>query len=363
MSLSRGSCWEILELAPTDNKKSIKRAYHKLLRQYKPDEYPDEFKRLYQAYQEALEEKDYISDEEIDWNDKETLSWDNTENNEELWEETSEELDEFLSIEDDYYERWNSFKEKVDELTYNNNYPELFNQQEKWDFLEELDVISDLEFYKEASHYLFNAVTKFDEKHKRVLLNEEVIRYFDSIFLWKKQWSEFDQESTVFEYLEIKKELLPHERKKILESNLATIEQRLFSFFLDLVVALTIAIFFNELKLPSAEYVFITYAIMTIAIFWILGLKTPGQFATRLEVLEGLEKEKPTKVARGIRLIFTFISIIPLFYFFEEEHQSPLLYTLIAATNIALLFHNERLLQDYSGTRIYSTEALKNSHT
>ena len=362
MSLSRGSCWEILELEPTDNEKSIKRAYHKLLRQYKPDEYPDEFKRLYQAYQEALEEKDYIGNEEIDWDSNESISWDSIEEDEELWEE-NEASNELTSIEDDYYEHWSQFEKKVDELTYNNNYPELFNQLDKWKFLEELDVVSDLEFHKEASRYLFNAVTEFDEKHKTMLLNEELIRYFDSIFLWKKQWSEFDQESTVFEYLEIKKELLPHERKKILEHNLATIEQRLFSFFLDLVVALTIAIFFNELQLPSAEDVFITYAIMTIAIFWLLGLKTPGQFATRLEVLEGIEKEKPTKIARGIRLIFTFISIIPLFYFFEEEHQSLLLYTLIVATNIALLFHNKRVLQDYSGTRVYSTEALKNSHT
>lgn len=361
MSLSRGSCWEILELEPTDNEKSIKRAYHKLLRRYKPDEHPDEFKRLYQAYQEALEEKDYIVDE-IEWDNEETISWDSTKENEELWEEDAA-SNELISIEDDYYERWSQFEEKVDELTYNNNYPELFNKLEKWHFLEELEVVSDLEFYKEASHYLFNAVTQFDEKHKTVLLNEEVIHYFDSIFLWKKHWSELDQESIVFEYLEIKKEILPHERKKILESNLATIEQRLFSFFLDLVVALTIAIFFNELQLPSAEDVFITYAIMTIAIFWLFGLKTPGQFATKLEVLEGIEKEKPTKIARGIRLIFTFISIIPLFYFFEEEHQSPLLYTIIVATNIALLFHNERLLQDYSGTRVYSTEALKNTHT
>ena len=361
MSLNRGSCWEILELEPTDNEKSIKRAYHKLLRQYKPDEHPDEFKQLYQAYQEALEEKDYIGDEETDWDDDKEVSGDTIEENEELWEDV--ETGELIAIEDNYYERWNQFEEKVDELTHNNSYPELFNQREKWDFLEELDVISDLEFYKEASHYLFNAVTEFDEKHKRVLLNEEVIRYFDSIFLWKKHWSELDQESTVFDYLEIKKEILPHERKKILESNLATIEQRLFSFFLDLVVALTIAIFFNDFELTSAEDVFITYVIMTTALFGVLGIKTPGQFATKLEVLEGIEKEQPTKIARVIRLIFTFISMIPLFYFFEEEHQSPLLYTLIVATNIALLFHNERLLQDYSGTRVYSTEALKNSHT
>ncbi len=360
MSLSRGSCWEILELEPTDNEKSIKRAYHKLLRLYKPDEHPDEFKRLYQAYQEALEEKDYIGYEELDWKEDED---DSTEEIEELWEEENKELEEFLTIEDNYYERWNRFQELVDELTYNNNYPELFNQLEKWSFLEELDVVSDLEFYKEASHYLFNAVTDFDEKHKKTLLNEEVIRYFDSIFLWEKHWSKLDQNSTVFDYLEIKKEIFPHEKKKILESNLASIEQRLFSFFLDLVVALTIAIFFNDLKLPSAEDVFIAYAFMTAILFWVLGLKTPGQFATRLEVLEGIKKEKPTQTARGIRLFFTFISIIPLFYFFEEEHQSPLLYTIIVATNIALLLHNERLLQDYSGTRVYSTEALKNSHT
>ena len=355
MSLSRGSCWEVLELEPTDNEKSIKRAYHKLLRHYKPDEYPDEFKRLYQAYQEALEAKDYINnEEEIDWEDGESVSWDSIEDDE-AWEETDEELDRFLAIEDNYYERWKQFEDKVDELTYNNNYPELFNQLEKWYFLEELDVVSDLEFYKEASHYLFNAVTEFDEKHKTMLLNEEVIRYFDSIFLWKKQWSEFDQESTIFDYLEIKKEIFPHERKKILEHNLATIKQRLFSFFLDLVVALIVVVSFNGFKLPALESVVITYIFLTTLLFWLLGLPTIGQLITKLEVLEGIEKEKPTQTARGIRLLFTIISMIPLFYFFEEEHQSLLLYTIIVATNIALFLHNKKLLQDYSGTRVYST--------
>lgn len=360
MSLNSGSCWEILEIEPTDNEKSIKRAYHKLLRRYKPDEHPDDFKRLYQAYQDALEEKDYIEEEEeIDWEDGESVSWDSIE----VWDEDDEALDEFLAIEDDYYERWRKFEDKVDELTCNNNYPELFNQLEKWHFLEELYVVSDLEFYKEASYYLFNAVSEFDKKHNRMLLNEEVIRYFDSIFLWKKQWSEFDQESTVFDYLEIKKEIFPEERKKILESNLATLPQRAFSFFLDLVVALTIAIFFNDFKLPSLENLFIIYAVMTIVLFWIFGLKPLGQFATRLEVLEGVEKEKPTQAARGIRVVFTFISIIPFYYFFEEEHQYLLIYTIIVVTNIALLLYNKRLLQDYSGTRVYSTESLKNSHT
>jgi len=46
--------WDILGIAPTDNPREIKRAYAKLLAQYHPEEHPEKFEEIRQAYEIAL---------------------------------------------------------------------------------------------------------------------------------------------------------------------------------------------------------------------------------------------------------------------------------------------------------------------
>ncbi|WP_020411821.1 RDD family protein [Microbulbifer variabilis] len=48
------SPWEILELAPCDDARAIKRAYAKKLKHTRPDEKPEEFQQLHSAYKWAL---------------------------------------------------------------------------------------------------------------------------------------------------------------------------------------------------------------------------------------------------------------------------------------------------------------------
>lgn len=40
------NAWEILGIEPTSDKKEIKRAYAKILKQYHPEENPEEFKQI-----------------------------------------------------------------------------------------------------------------------------------------------------------------------------------------------------------------------------------------------------------------------------------------------------------------------------
>lgn len=55
------NAWEILGIEPTRDKKTIKRAYAKLLKQYHPEENPEKFKQIQAAYQQCLH-----SDQEIE---------------------------------------------------------------------------------------------------------------------------------------------------------------------------------------------------------------------------------------------------------------------------------------------------------
>lgn len=55
------NAWEILGIEPTSDKKTIKRAYAKLLKQCHPEENPEKFKQIQAAYQQCLH-----SDQEIE---------------------------------------------------------------------------------------------------------------------------------------------------------------------------------------------------------------------------------------------------------------------------------------------------------
>lgn len=60
------SCFEVLEIKETTNKKEIKKAYAKLALRYHPEEHPEKFQRIFQAYEDAIKyaENDvkYLSD-------------------------------------------------------------------------------------------------------------------------------------------------------------------------------------------------------------------------------------------------------------------------------------------------------------
>lgn len=48
------NCWDVLGIEPTQDKKEIKKAYARLLKQYHPEENPEEFKQIQEAYQQCL---------------------------------------------------------------------------------------------------------------------------------------------------------------------------------------------------------------------------------------------------------------------------------------------------------------------
>ena len=59
MILNFDEAFKILEIEPTDDKKKIKIAYSKMLKKYHPEEFPEMFMKIREAYQIALEFKEY----------------------------------------------------------------------------------------------------------------------------------------------------------------------------------------------------------------------------------------------------------------------------------------------------------------
>ena len=61
--LNFDEAFKILEIEPTDDKKKIKIAYSKILKEYHPEEFPEMFMKIREAYQTALEFEEYNFDE------------------------------------------------------------------------------------------------------------------------------------------------------------------------------------------------------------------------------------------------------------------------------------------------------------
>ena len=54
--------WQVLSLTPNADERSIKRAYARLLKTHRPDENPDAFQRLREAYEASLAEARWRAD-------------------------------------------------------------------------------------------------------------------------------------------------------------------------------------------------------------------------------------------------------------------------------------------------------------
>ena len=61
--LNFDEAFKILKIEPTDDKKKIKVAYSKMLKKYHPEEFPEMFMKINEAYRVALEFEKFDFDE------------------------------------------------------------------------------------------------------------------------------------------------------------------------------------------------------------------------------------------------------------------------------------------------------------
>ena len=54
MMINRNDVFQILEIEPTEDKRSIRKAYARLVKQYHPEEQPEKWKEIHDAYEAAL---------------------------------------------------------------------------------------------------------------------------------------------------------------------------------------------------------------------------------------------------------------------------------------------------------------------
>jgi len=253
------SCWDILQIEAGADKKAIKKAYAKLLKQTRPDDDPDAFTRLHNAYKTALRLCDADSGESVASRQQPPQRAtvvtepppDNSEDENALQEEqkikplrdsadpagitepspeTPPDTVHVLSAPSeilDHAEETVRHDEQVDqthelEAEFNrdnvliaNRVQELLsskrrsNRVSEWQFIETVPSMVDLQFRASISERVFDAVSASNVvalEKGRLQVGANVLRYLTRYFQWDSNWQGFearygeDAVKAVFDY-------------------------------------------------------------------------------------------------------------------------------------------------------------------
>ena len=143
-----------LEIQPTNDKKKIKIAYSKLLKKYNPEDYPDLFIKIQEAYETALK----YSGNSFEYTEKNNK---NT-SNEYTYEEKS---DEYEEMKDYNVDKWINEVKKLSEMKNRKledwlhlfkEYNENMDSKEKEEIIKKLGMIYEKNNYIEISNFFFN---------------------------------------------------------------------------------------------------------------------------------------------------------------------------------------------------------------
>ena len=154
MNLDWIESFRILQIEPTNDKKEIKIAYSKLLKKYNPEDYPDLFIKIQEAYETALK----YSGNSFEYTEKNNK---NT-SNEYTYEEKS---DEYEEMKDYNVDNWIKELKKLSEMKKRKNedwlylfkeYNENMDSKEKEEIIKKLGMIYEKNNYIEISNFFFN---------------------------------------------------------------------------------------------------------------------------------------------------------------------------------------------------------------
>ena len=146
--------FRILQIEPTNDKKKIKIAYSKLLKKYNPEEYPDLFIKIQEAYETALKYSGNFSENTRNFNEN------NFSKN--MYEEKS---DEYEKMRDNNVDNWINEVKKLSEMKKRKledwlqlfkEYNENMNSEEKKEIIKKLGIIYENNDYIEISNFFFS---------------------------------------------------------------------------------------------------------------------------------------------------------------------------------------------------------------
>ncbi|MCO7222801.1 J domain-containing protein [Pleionea sp. CnH1-48] len=205
-------CWDVLEIEATNNRRDIKRAYAKKLKVTHPEQDPEAFQQLSEAYKEALTLSHYIELEEAEpleavtaedtnetlFSEASTHTSEESESNLATTKTTSEEAEAItLSSNDVQVEEENSEEANIDRFiesfmsaleTLANDEQRRTNSEQWVQLLEDpmLDYLEVKEVLRYEVFYFFSQSILYDQQQIRPITIPEKARHtYSDFFGWK----------------------------------------------------------------------------------------------------------------------------------------------------------------------------------
>ncbi|MCF6318733.1 MAG: DnaJ domain-containing protein [Proteobacteria bacterium] len=351
--------WDILGVDETDDKKVIKKAYAVLIKQYKPDEYPEEFKEIQDAYQYALNILKWddskginFTDVQQDTNNKENLNIQNLQQVatfDSAIEEKPHMLIEYLAG------ILSKTQNEIDLMRY-------------WGKFKQYNSILDIQLKRNLSYQIFEMIAQFNlghqEDNNKPVIHLSIINYLDEIFDWSTDWQDLLAQFPD-EYIEV---TLQRTEKSINLDGLVTpIISRAFSSYLDYLFSILIVFFIKwvSFKFFLIKYEENTLSWMLISAFFIQRILMESLLPSRRSVgkiirnlyiidLNGFYIHFKKSIHRHFLIT---LNLTPYFlYLFDVDFEELVYWTMIitiVAANLISYFSKGCLLHDvFNKTRV-----------
>ncbi len=363
--------WDVLEIDETDDKKSIKKAYAVLIKQYKPDEHPDKFQEVQEAYKYALLSIYQLSKEVTVFENSESIT--------------------IIDIKDEY----NVHEEEILKKLLKNLKEKTFSKKKdkdnlkNWTFLEIYYGIENLKFKDKIAKIVFQNVAGNNlflmKGYDRLLINPKVLIYMNRIFDWTTKWQEygrlFPQEYFIvtLDYIENNRSLdyfiLVEDFLEGINSSIDKGSQkiinvievptkRFWSFVIDLLLPLFILRYIDYVDAVN-NHSGVSYILIFIGLRVVFEILTNshssiGKIILRLKIVDK-DLSRISKKQIFTRHIVLLVLLTPFIFIFKVSsiYENTLIMAcgIVFVANIILMFTHKKLLHDLlSKTHIVNTK-------
>ncbi|MFK8012673.1 MAG: RDD family protein [Marinicellaceae bacterium] len=242
--------WNILDIEQTDDKKVIKNAYAKLIKQFRPDESPEKFQEIQEAYQYAQNLIKSENQNNTNYDEPENPLANNnnsSESNEFKITSCTEDSEQQLIA--------NRIRSKLEFLL---NQPQnTIDTVSNWSVFKDYKKIDDIELKNNVSLNVFKLIAEFNlenlNNNNLPCINIYNIQFLDKIFNWSDNWRELE---TIFppEYIQVT--LLQYEKATAIDISSTPFFSRALAGYLDYCVAILFLYFINFIsnKLLEVQY-------------------------------------------------------------------------------------------------------------
>jgi len=320
--------WKTLNIEPTDEKKAIKKAYAVLIKQYKPDENPDKFQEIQEAYKMALS----------------MLQWSVQENDEDresaephqVTRPETQKSDESFSLQPAQVDEEALAEQKQQEQLIENLFQQLHqmafaplavkSKLENWKFIEDYYKIDDLTLKPQIAREVFKKVAEYNifqqKQNNTYLIKAGIMRYLNSVFDWSAQWNEY-QHQFPEHYFAVTIDIFHTFKEPTLLKSIFSLFFRGLAFFVDVFIFAIIGFLFSEILFPSYQNItpvviigFILYYLLSEIILGnhlSIGKKYIG-----LIVLDKFGNICDTDCVFGRHVTFQLVTLMPFYLFFLD---------------------------------------------